>query len=137
MSGERPAKRKVLLWCLGVAGAVIAGIALFVWLSPKLRVTQETFSSIRPHMTETEIEGLLGGRGSHAAFQPAIGEGAVAAWTDSSFQGRHETLSFKQWRTPDKGIKVGFDANGRAVYAILTTGAHMSPWEKLRWWIGM
>ena len=130
--------RKRLLWCFGVACAVISGITLFACFSPKLRVSQDTFSSIRPHMTETEIEGLLGGRGSIAVLGLAKGEGVVEAWTDDSAQGMHETLRYKAWRTPDKCIKVGFDRNGRAVYAILTLSTEdMSLWEKLRWWIGI
>lgn len=130
--------RKRLLWCLGVACVVTAGILLFAWLNPRLRVSQETFSLIRRQMRETEIEGLLGGRGSNAVFPLAKGEGAIAAWTDDSFQGRHDTLRLREWRTPDKCIKVGFDSGGSAVYALLTTSTvHMSLWEKLRWWLGV
>src|SRR5262245_59592557 len=93
--------RKRLLWCLGAACALTAGIALFVWLSPKLRVNQETFSLIRPHMKEPEIEGLLGGKGAKTVMPMAKGEFAFQAWTDSSFNGTHDTLRLREWRTPE------------------------------------
>jgi hypothetical protein len=134
MSG---AARKRLLWCLGAACAVTAGTALFAWLSPKLRVSQETFSLIREGMTEADIEGLLGGTGSKTVLTMAKGEGVFAAWTATGFEDSHRTLDAKAWRTPDKCIKVGFDPNGRAVYAILTVSTHMPFWEKIRWWIGI
>src|SRR5882762_2657704 len=105
MSPEKQTKRTRLRWCLGVAFFITAGIALFVWLNPKLRVDQNTFSLIRRHMTETEIEGLIGGRGSNAVMPLERGEGAVAAWTDDDFHGEHGTLRLRQWRTPDKCIK--------------------------------
>ena len=89
-------------------------------------------------MTETEVESLLGGKGSKAASLPLVkGETCMEAWTDPTFQGRHETLRLREWRTPDKCLKVGFDTNGRAVYAIVTTCmSDMTLWQKLRWWSG-
>src|SRR5262245_40191795 len=134
--------RKRLVGCLCIVCVFAAGLAVFVWLSPKLRVSQETFSQIRRQMTEAEIEDLLGGRGSKRDSKTALGlaqgEGVFAAWTDDSALGKHETLRYMAWRTPDKCIKVGFDADGRAVYAILTLRPEgVSLWEKLRWWIGI
>src|SRR5262245_61530505 len=130
--------RKRILWCLGVVCVFAAGLAVFVWLSPKLRVSRATFSLIQRKMTEPEVEGLLGGRGSKAVMQTAKGELAVEAWTDAGFQGSHDTLRIREWRTPDNCIKVGFDAHGKAVYAIITTStADMTWWQKVRWWTGI
>jgi hypothetical protein len=68
----------------------------------------------------------------------AKGELAFEAWTDSNFKGTHDTLRLREWRTPEKCIKIGFDDNGAAVYALLTTSTtHMSFWQKVRWWLGM
>jgi hypothetical protein len=88
-------------------------------------------------MTETQVEGLIGARGSDAVLPTAIGEGAVEAWTAPDFHGAHEALRLRQWQTFDKCIKVGFDDDGRAVYAILTTRAHLSLWQRFRLWLGM
>lgn len=133
----RKPTRKRVLWCLGVVCVFAAGLALFAWLTPKLRVSQETFSMIRPNMTEAEIEGLFGGRGSKTVLGVTKYEGVLGAWTAVGFEGSHQTLNAKAWRTPDKCIKVGFDTNGKAVYAIITMStAQMTLWQKLRWWIG-
>ncbi len=120
-----------------MACVVAAGIVLFAWLNPRLHVSGETFASIRPQMTESDIEALLGGRGSKADLPLAKGEGVVEAWTHANFQGNHESLDLKQWRAGDKCIKIGFDADGKAVYGLLTKCFDMTLWERFRLWIGM
>ncbi len=122
-----------------VAGlAALAGAAMFALWPPTPRVTQENFGRIKPGMTRTEVEAILGSPGDYRTeptFDPVPASPARSVWRAARGEWAPPGTTAAVWRG-NGGVVVVFldrcdtvqEAEYGQVYAV-----QQAPLEKLFW----
>jgi hypothetical protein len=123
-------RRKLLVALAGLAVVVAAGVVVLWPEPPLIRVTEENLNRVRPGMTRTEVEAILGPPGDYRTHPtdsfPPRGPNPVSSGV---------SFTSLQWQSDTIDVQICVAPNGDMQWmkAMSAQPTNLGPLDRLRW----